>query len=223
MCCARNFSFGFGGSGIIAFLPVEVPLFIPAADGFPLVVFLFPAGQAQLHFGLPAPEIDFQRNQGHSLFIDFPQQALDFEPAQKEFANAQRIMVVVMGVGIGADVHLVEEYFSVFDSRIGIFDIGPTHLQGLDLGAPKDHARFDFLVDEIIEAGLPVVRDDFDVVVAQGLVLQDLQKSDSQPVASGLLLLVEKLPVGVDQQFFDFHRGRHFHGFFYQLPGVGNR
>jgi hypothetical protein len=56
--------------------PVQLPLFLPLADGFPFVEFLFALGQAQFYFSVFVLEIQFERDQGVAPLRELPQETL---------------------------------------------------------------------------------------------------------------------------------------------------
>jgi hypothetical protein len=67
-----------------------------------------------------------------------------------------------MGKGIGCDVQLVDEYFTIFDPGIGIFQVRASLPQGFYFGALKHHSGFVFINNKIIPARSAIFGNDFD-------------------------------------------------------------
>ncbi len=110
---------------VILMFSLQVPFFIPPPDGFPLVVLALAFGKGNGHFDFSLLKVNFHGDQRQSSFIDFADQPFDFKFMQKEFAGPQRIMVAVVGKGVGTDVHLVYKYLALVDLGVGIFQIDP--------------------------------------------------------------------------------------------------
>jgi hypothetical protein len=79
-------------------------------------------------------------------------------------------MIIIIGERVGADVHLVNIHFTVFDPGISVFQIGLAQPEGLYFGTFEYQAGFQFIFDEIVIAGLAVLGDDFDMFLVQKLV-----------------------------------------------------
>jgi hypothetical protein len=76
-------------------------------------------------------------------------------------------MVVVVGKGVGRYMQLVDEYFTVFDAGVGVFDICPAHPQRFHLGASELQPGLVFIDNKIIPSGLAVFGNDFDMFFFQ--------------------------------------------------------
>ena len=76
-------------------------------------------------------------------------------------------MVIIIGEGIGCDVHLVYKHFTVFDPGVGIFQVCTSLSQGLHLGALENQPGLEFIDDKIVPAGSAVLGDYFDVAILQ--------------------------------------------------------
>jgi hypothetical protein len=62
-------------------------------------------------------------------------------------------MVAIVGKRVGADVQLVDEYFAVDNSGIGVLDIGFAEPERFYLGTFQNYAGFIVIFDEIIVPG----------------------------------------------------------------------
>ena len=113
----------------------QVALFVALADGGAFVVLALAFGQGQGDFDLVAAKIDAQGDEGVALFVNLAVEALDLVLVQEEFADAKGVVVAVVGKGVFADVHLVDEDLAVFDAGVGVLDVHAAKAHGLDLGA----------------------------------------------------------------------------------------
>ena len=143
-------------------LTVQIALFVAAFDRLTFVVFALATGQRQQNFYFAAFEIKLEGNQGLAFFIDLAVQLLDLSSVQQQLAGPHRIMIVIICKRVGADVHLIDENFTIFDPGIGVLEIGPALPQRFDLRAHQNEAGFNGFIDEIIEARLAVLGNDFD-------------------------------------------------------------
>jgi hypothetical protein len=142
--------------------PVHLPLLLAVADALALVELAFALGQGKRDLGLAGFEVELQRHQRVSLLVRFGVQARDLPFVQEELSHPQGLMVVVVGKGVGADVHLVEPDFAVLDLGVGVFQVGFPQPQGLNLGAGQHEPGLVLVDDEVIVPRLAVLGDDLD-------------------------------------------------------------
>ena len=76
-------------------------------------------------------------------------------------------MVIIIGEGIGRDVHLVYEHFTIYDPGVGIFQVCTSLSQGLHLGALENQPGLEFVDNKIVPPGSAVLGDYFDVAILQ--------------------------------------------------------
>ncbi len=56
-------------------------------------------------------------------------EALDFAFVQQQFTGTQRVVIVIVGKRVGADVHLIDKHLAIFNLGVGILDVGPSQAQ----------------------------------------------------------------------------------------------
>ena len=78
----------------------------------------------------------------------------------EQTAHAQRVMVELIALIVGADVHVIEEYFPVLDVGVAVAQICLAGAQGLDLRTDQLHSRLIGLVDEVVVPRLAVLTGD---------------------------------------------------------------
>ena len=158
------------GSVIFA-CPIQFPFIIALAEGFSFIVFALAAGQGQSHFGLSLLKIKLQRDQGEAFFVDLAIKPLDLMCVQQQLAGPQGIVVVIIGKGVGADMHLMDKNLSIGYSGVGIFQVDPAQPKGFDLGPLQDHSSLEFIFDKIVVAGLAVDGNNFNGLIVQWIPL----------------------------------------------------
>ena len=144
---------------------LHLPVLIPAADGFPFIVFFLALGQTDCHLDMPILEIELERDQGKAFFFGFADQAPDFPPVQEEFTGAGGVGGIGGGKGVGADVGVVQIDLAFLNPGKAIVNIGLSQADRFNFGAGEDDAGFDHIVDKIIEVGFAILTDDFHCVV----------------------------------------------------------
>jgi hypothetical protein len=55
-------------------------------------------------------------------------------------------------------MNVKQKGFVIFDKPIGVFEVGFSLADGLDLGPPQGHARLEFLQQKIVMAGGSILR-----------------------------------------------------------------
>jgi len=108
-------------------------------------------------------EVHSQGNQGVTPLLEFAQETFHLPPVEQQFSGPLRIMAVHRGVGVRADMGVIEKNFPVPEAGVSIVDIGPPLAQGLDFGALQHHPGLIEGVDGIIEVGLAVAADDLQI------------------------------------------------------------
>jgi hypothetical protein len=76
-------------------------------------------------------------------------------------------MVIIIGEGIGRDVHLVHKHFTIYDPGVGIFQVCASLSEGLHLGALENQSGLEFIDNKIVPAGSAVLGNYFDVFLFQ--------------------------------------------------------
>src|SRR4029453_16932944 len=137
-----------------ALLPVPIPLLLRLA----LVVQLLALGQSELDLGdPPLVEIDLERHDRHAVTLDGAEEAGDLACVQQQLARPGRCMTVAGGAGVFGDMGVDEIELAAFVRGVRLGDVGPSRPQRLHLGALERDARFEFLLDVVVEARLPVL------------------------------------------------------------------
>lgn len=112
--------------------PLDAAFRIFSGNGFPFVMEAFALGKRQVHFAFAVFPVQAQGHQSITFFLDFPGQSYDFPFVQKQFADAQGIMVEAVALFVWADMHAVEKHLTVFDSGEAVPDIDLTQAQGFN-------------------------------------------------------------------------------------------
>jgi hypothetical protein len=76
--------------------------------------------------------------------LGFTDELTDFFFVNQQLSGAQRGMIGGVAVVIGSDVAVEEPELSVFDEAIGVFQVGGTGTNRLDLGSREYDSRFEF-------------------------------------------------------------------------------
>src|SRR5580658_2831029 len=76
---------------------------------------------------------------------------------QQQLPRAQRVVVVVAGVGIRSDMRIQQKGFPILDEAVGVLQIGLTLADRLDLGPAQGYARLVLLEDEVVVTGLAIL------------------------------------------------------------------
>src|SRR5262249_46207330 len=99
------------------------------------------------------------RDERHPLLDGLANQLADLVAVQEQLAAAQRLVVGVAAVAVGADVDVVEEDLAVLDAREAVAEVDAPFTDRLDLGPDQRDAGLEgFQQMEIVE-GLAVLRD----------------------------------------------------------------
>ena len=138
-------------------VPFHFPFHILLPDILALVIELFAPCQADLDLDPSVFEVDLQGHQGIALGLDLAGQLEDLSLVQEQAAFAQGLTVEDIALFIGADVHALNESFSVINGYISFFDAAFAHTDRLDLGSEKLDPAFVFFFYKVIVVGLLVV------------------------------------------------------------------
>jgi len=139
----------------LAHLAVHISLHIAVANGLALIVEGFAAGESDEEFGIAAGiKVEFEGDQGESLFLDPGQQAAGFPLVEQQRASAEGLMRGVGGLLVFRDVGSNQAWGLADESNIGLVEGDLALAGGLDLGAEQDDAGLDGLQDLVIKAGL---------------------------------------------------------------------
>lgn len=106
--------------------------------------------------------------------FDLAEQAHDLPLMQQQSSGALGIPVENIALLIGGDMQLIDDHFTVFDAAPRVFHINIAETDGLDFGATKLDAGFQFLFHKILVVSLPVAGHYLDVVLLQLTHLQEI-------------------------------------------------
>ncbi len=132
------------------------------ALGFAAVVKFLALGHGQLAFGNAVAEVDLQRDHRHALLLRLDQQPLDFAPIQQQLALAERIVVARPAGQVLRDVAVYQPRLADANFGIGLAERPLALPEGLDLGADKHEAGFEFIKEMVIVGGGAILSDDLD-------------------------------------------------------------
>ena len=130
---------------VIAFLQVLALVELPLA-----------ARDRQFHLRPAALEVHLQGHQGAAFLQGAAEEAVDFAFLEEQLAGPPRVVAELVGLGVGADVHVVEENLAAADAGEGVVEVALALAEGLDLGALEHQARLDRVDDEEVVPGLLV-------------------------------------------------------------------
>ena len=127
---------------------------------------LFALCQGQFHFGVAAfGKVDAERNEGEALELSFSDQFADLLAMQQELPLAKRIVIHQVAVRVGADVAMVQVYFTVIDRRKTILEVHTALAQGLHLSSTQENAGLELFFDKVVVVGLSITGHHFILVV----------------------------------------------------------
>src|SRR6185295_3709098 len=124
-----------------------------------LVVLLLAPGEADGHLDAAVLEVDAQRHERHPALDRLADQLANLALVQQQLAAAQRLVVGVAAVAVGADVDDVEEHLAVLDPRVAVAQVDAAFADRLHLGAEQHQPRLEGLEQVIVVEGLAVFRD----------------------------------------------------------------
>jgi hypothetical protein len=130
----------FTASFFFAQLAAAVPGFLATGDG-------------DFAFGNAITEIDAKGDEGKALLLGFGDEFVDFAAVEEELAGAEGLVIPDAAGEVAGNVAMEEPDFAVFDSGVGIAEVGVAIAEGFDLGAAEDEAGFHFVEEEVMERG----------------------------------------------------------------------
>src|SRR5207245_2403682 len=139
--------------------PRDLSLRVALRDGLSLVELPLAAGEADLHLGMVAREVDAQRDKCVSLLLDLADQARDLLAVEQELARPHRIVVHDVALCIRRDVDVLQPCLAVVDPDKAVAEVGASVSYRLHLGSRQHHARLVLLVDEVVVVCAAVDRD----------------------------------------------------------------
>ena len=148
---------------VILALTVQVSFLFALAYANPFIVLALALDHGQGQFSFAVEKIHPERYQGETLFIYLAVKLFDFLFIQKEFADPQRGVVVVVGKGVDADVYLVDPHLAVGDLGVGVFEVSSSQAQGFNLRTFQHKTGFVGVLDEIVVPGFSILGYDFPV------------------------------------------------------------
>jgi hypothetical protein len=165
---------------------LHLSFFIPAAHGFPFIVFFLAFGQTEFHLNVVVPKIELQGYESKAFLFGFADEAFDFPPVQEEFAGAGRVVGLLEGEGVGADMGIVKKNLAFLNTGKAVVNVGFAQADGFNFGAGEDDARFNNFIDKVIEVGFAILTDDFYGVVFHMIKAISFQRSAiSEKIVTG--------------------------------------
>src|ERR1039458_3360344 len=79
-------------------------------------------------------------------------------PVHQQLPGAQRFMVEDVAMFVRPNVRINQPQFAVFHQAIGVFQIGPSSADGLDLGAAQGDAGLELVQQKVVVRRSPVHR-----------------------------------------------------------------
>lgn len=83
---------------------------------------------------------------------------------EEQLAAPQRIVIVAIAVLVLAYVGIMQENLAIVNRCVAVLQVCPSSPQGLDFRTLKDNSRFDYLVNEVVVAGLAILSNHLDAV-----------------------------------------------------------
>ncbi len=140
-------------------LALNVALGLAVGDVAPAIVELLALGQTELNLG-PAlvADVHAQRHDRQPLGRGLAHQRVDLRPVEQQLAVAPRLVVVAVALLEWRDVRVHQPRLALFDTRIGVGQVGLAGTDALDLRTGQDDARLERIGDEVVVARLAVER-----------------------------------------------------------------
>jgi hypothetical protein len=129
---------------------------VPLFDGVAFIEFSFAFGEGEFDFGLAAFPIELEGDEGETFGQGAAEKAFDFAAVEQELAGAPGVVLGLVGLFVGADVHVVEKDFAVADAGKGFVEVALAEAEAFDLGADEGESGLDGIFDEEVEAGLAI-------------------------------------------------------------------
>src|SRR3990172_11920464 len=102
---------------------LDVAPCVPVGDVVPLVVELLPAAQPHLELDPRPLEVELQRDDGQSPFLDLAEEVVDLLPLEEELADPQRIDDPHVPVGGRGYVHVLDERLAPAEGGEAVRDV----------------------------------------------------------------------------------------------------
>jgi len=127
-----------------------------AAFGLALIPQLFALGECEFYFHPAILEIHAGWDQGQPFLLSAPDQLPDFIFVHKQFAGAQRGVIEDVAVVVGSDMGIQQPQLAILDQPVGVFEIGGSRANRLDLGTGQGDAGLKFFQQEIVVGSDPI-------------------------------------------------------------------
>ena len=130
-----------------------------------LVVLLLAPTEGDLHLHQVALEVDGGGDEGEAPLVDLALELLDLSLVGKQAPVSQRFVVVevAMGVGLYGQSHQRQGVVAYGDVAVGEAEL--TLPDGLHLGAHQRYATLKVLHHFVVEVGLSILLQEFDLVL----------------------------------------------------------
>src|ERR1700676_791016 len=123
----------------------RLALGLSAFNRLPFVVVLLTFGEADGHFDPAFLEVHPRGHQRHTLFDRLADQLSNFVTMQQELPAAERFVIGVPPMTVGADVDVVEIDLAALDASEAVAQVHAAFPDRLHLGAEQHHASFERL------------------------------------------------------------------------------
>src|SRR5882724_8527062 len=124
-----------------------------------LVVQLFALAEGQRDLGLPALEVDLERNQRQTLTLHRTDHLADLLPVQEKLPRPRWLVIEVARLFVRRYVQIEQKNLSILNDRVGISDVGLSVPQRLDIAAGQNDSRFPGVEDVVVVSSAFVPRD----------------------------------------------------------------
>src|SRR6185295_4396890 len=162
-----------GASRAVAQQPLLFAVPVAQLLGFPLVVLLLAAREADLDLDPALNEMQIERRHRVAGALDLADQAIDLATMQQQLAGPRRVGLDVRRCSRQRRHMRAEQNdLAALDDDVGFLQLCAPGADRLDLPALQREARLEFLLDEIVVIGFFVFYDAHtDVLVTPSFVL----------------------------------------------------
>lgn len=134
-----------------------VALGLAPLQGLPLIMELFPSGQADLHLAPSLLPIECEGNQGHAAFGDGCAKLQDLPFMGEEFSRPRRGVIAVLCHLVFSNMKPFQKEFSILDNRIAIAKGDILLSKAFDLRPLENNATLQCLQNFIVVVGAAIL------------------------------------------------------------------
>src|SRR5579863_5127105 len=148
----------------------DLPADFARFDGLALVMHLFSASEAELHFDDAALEVGAQRDQRKTFLLQRAHEALDLAAVHQQFSVAIRFVLrEKRSAFVRGDMHVHEPRLPAAQPHKAVAEAAAVGPDALDLGAGEHYTRLDPVDERILVERPPVRGDRLDAVIRHGV------------------------------------------------------